>query len=203
MNVSWCTSCAITVTSQNGYMVCSYFQSQQYYYFFFSPCLETNWYSWRITGKAGVLSWIQRLKIAIDSATGLWFLHTYPEGCIIHRDIKVNFFLEAGIIYFTFYSQSLFNCFFSYVHPIAHEHSYQCWLSSKTLGFWVIESYGHWSVLCEFRSERNLWLCWSRVQKKPPCKHFRRCLQLRSCSITTTFRAEGHKFGRQQTNASR
>ena len=82
--------------------------------FFFSPCLETNWYSWRITGKAGVLSWIQRLKIAIDSATGLWFLHTYPEGCIIHRDIKVNFFLEAGIIYFTFYSQSLFNCFFIY-----------------------------------------------------------------------------------------
>ncbi|KAM3363952.1 putative serine/threonine-protein kinase isoform X1 [Capsicum galapagoense] len=35
-----------------------------------------------------VLSWIQRLEIAIDSAKGLLFLHTYHEGSIIHRDIK-------------------------------------------------------------------------------------------------------------------
>lgn len=34
------------------------------------------------------LSWIQRLHIAVDCARGLWFLHTYPEGCIVHRDIK-------------------------------------------------------------------------------------------------------------------
>ncbi|XP_061353741.1 probable receptor-like protein kinase At5g18500 [Gastrolobium bilobum] len=39
-------------------------------------------------GKNKVLSWIQRLEIAIDSARGLWFLHTYPGGCIVHRDIK-------------------------------------------------------------------------------------------------------------------
>ncbi|KAF7829368.1 putative LRR receptor-like serine/threonine-protein kinase [Senna tora] len=39
-------------------------------------------------GKDKVLSWIQRLKIAVDSAKGLVFLHTYPAGCIIHRDIK-------------------------------------------------------------------------------------------------------------------
>lgn len=36
-----------------------------------------------------VLSWIQRLEIAVDSARGLEFLHTYPGGCIVHRDIKV------------------------------------------------------------------------------------------------------------------
>ncbi|KAK4845642.1 hypothetical protein QYF36_007419 [Acer negundo] len=39
-------------------------------------------------GKDKVLSWIQRLQIAIDSARGLLFLHTYSEGCIVHRDIK-------------------------------------------------------------------------------------------------------------------
>ncbi|XP_031256886.1 probable LRR receptor-like serine/threonine-protein kinase MEE39 [Pistacia vera] len=39
-------------------------------------------------GKDKILSWIQRLEIAIDSARGLWFLHTYSEGCIVHRDIK-------------------------------------------------------------------------------------------------------------------
>lgn len=36
-----------------------------------------------------VLSWIQRLEIAVDSARGLEFLHTYPGGRIVHRDIKV------------------------------------------------------------------------------------------------------------------
>ncbi|KAJ7970872.1 Receptor-like protein kinase [Quillaja saponaria] len=47
-------------------------------------------------GKDNVLSWIQRLEIAIDSARGLWFLHTYPEGCIVHRDIKpTNILLGA------------------------------------------------------------------------------------------------------------
>ncbi|CAN4079264.1 unnamed protein product [Withania somnifera] len=35
-----------------------------------------------------VLSWTQRLEIAIDSANGLLFLHTYHEVRIIHRDIK-------------------------------------------------------------------------------------------------------------------
>lgn len=35
-----------------------------------------------------VLTWIQRLQISIDCARGLWFLHTYPGGCIVHRDIK-------------------------------------------------------------------------------------------------------------------
>ncbi|KAG4914471.1 hypothetical protein JHK87_052028 [Glycine soja] len=39
-------------------------------------------------GKNKVLSWIQRLEIAIDCARGLWFLHTYQGGCIVHRDIK-------------------------------------------------------------------------------------------------------------------
>ena len=44
---------------------------------------------WCTTGKDEVLTRIQRLEVAIDSARGLWFLHTYPEGCIVHRDIKV------------------------------------------------------------------------------------------------------------------
>lgn len=43
-----------------------------------------------LAGKDKALSWIQRLEIAVGSARGLNFLHTYPEGCIVHRDIKVG-----------------------------------------------------------------------------------------------------------------
>ncbi|KAM5581605.1 nodulation receptor kinase-like [Rosa sericea] len=50
-------------------------------------CPNGNLSEW-LFGKDKCLSWIQRLKIAIDSAQGLLFLHTYPEGCIVHRDIK-------------------------------------------------------------------------------------------------------------------
>ncbi|RWR83317.1 nodulation receptor kinase [Cinnamomum micranthum f. kanehirae] len=50
-------------------------------------CSNGNLSEW-LFGKDRVLSWIQRLEIAIDSARGLWFLHTYPGGCIVHRDIK-------------------------------------------------------------------------------------------------------------------
>ncbi|KAL6202643.1 hypothetical protein ACLB2K_026349 [Fragaria x ananassa] len=50
-------------------------------------CPNGNLSEW-LFGKDKCLSWIQRLEIAIDSAQGLFFLHTYPEGCIVHRDIK-------------------------------------------------------------------------------------------------------------------
>ncbi|KAI6700661.1 hypothetical protein NL676_014985 [Syzygium grande] len=50
-------------------------------------CPNGNLSEW-LFGKDRVLSWIQRLEIAIDCARGLIFLHTYPEGCIVHRDIK-------------------------------------------------------------------------------------------------------------------
>ncbi|KAK3018285.1 hypothetical protein RJ639_003553 [Escallonia herrerae] len=47
--------------------------------------LSSNYY---IAGKDKFLNWIQRLHIATDTARGLWYLHTYPQGCIVHRDIK-------------------------------------------------------------------------------------------------------------------
>ncbi|KHN10597.1 Putative LRR receptor-like serine/threonine-protein kinase, partial [Glycine soja] len=50
-------------------------------------CHNGNLSEW-LFGNGKVLSWIQRLEIAIDSARGLEFLHTYPNGCIVHRDIK-------------------------------------------------------------------------------------------------------------------
>ncbi|XP_076928613.1 putative serine/threonine-protein kinase PBL28 [Bidens hawaiensis] len=50
-------------------------------------CVNGNLSEW-LFGKNKKLSWIQRVEIAIDSARGLWFLHTYSEGCIVHRDIK-------------------------------------------------------------------------------------------------------------------
>uniref|UniRef100_A0A7N0U0W6 Protein kinase domain-containing protein n=1 Tax=Kalanchoe fedtschenkoi TaxID=63787 RepID=A0A7N0U0W6_KALFE len=50
-------------------------------------CQRGNLSEW-LYGKDKVLSWNRRLEIAVDCARGLWFLHTYPEGCIVHRDIK-------------------------------------------------------------------------------------------------------------------
>ncbi|CAN1320466.1 Probable receptor-like protein kinase At2g42960 [Linum perenne] len=50
-------------------------------------CNNGNLSQW-IFGKQKCLSWIKRLEIAMDSARGLWFLHTYSQGCIVHRDVK-------------------------------------------------------------------------------------------------------------------
>ncbi|XP_068665803.1 probable receptor-like protein kinase At5g18500 [Aristolochia californica] len=37
-----------------------------------------------------VLSWEERVKILRDCALALRFLHTHPDGCIVHRDIKLT-----------------------------------------------------------------------------------------------------------------
>ncbi|KAK9063444.1 hypothetical protein SSX86_017314 [Deinandra increscens subsp. villosa] len=50
-------------------------------------CHWGNLSEW-LFSKDKAITWIQRLQIAIDCARGLWFLHTYPGGCIVHRDIK-------------------------------------------------------------------------------------------------------------------
>ncbi|KAF9604080.1 hypothetical protein IFM89_002755 [Coptis chinensis] len=64
-----------------------YCEEEDECYLVYELCPNGNLSEW-LFGKEQVLSWIQRLEIAIDSARGLWFLHTYPEGCIVHRDIK-------------------------------------------------------------------------------------------------------------------
>ncbi|XP_020106367.1 putative serine/threonine-protein kinase [Ananas comosus] len=37
-----------------------------------------------------VLSWATRVNILRDCAVALRFLHTHPDGCIVHRDIKLT-----------------------------------------------------------------------------------------------------------------
>ncbi|KAF2286630.1 hypothetical protein GH714_023023 [Hevea brasiliensis] len=65
------------------------------YFLVYELCKNGNLSEW-LYGKDRVLSWIQRLVIAIDSARGLWFLHSYPEGCIVHRDVKpTNILINA------------------------------------------------------------------------------------------------------------
>nr|GEX99421.1 probable leucine-rich repeat receptor-like protein kinase At5g49770 [Tanacetum cinerariifolium] len=44
-----------------------------------------------LTGKAGMkLDWMKRLKVALDSANGLTYLHELANPPIIHRDVKSN-----------------------------------------------------------------------------------------------------------------
>jgi serine/threonine protein kinase len=40
-----------------------------------------------------VLPWETIVKILRDCASVLRFLHTHPDGCIVHRDIKVRIML--------------------------------------------------------------------------------------------------------------
>ncbi|CAL5370562.1 unnamed protein product [Camellia sinensis] len=62
-------------------------ENEDEFFLVYELCPNGNLAEW-LFGKDKVLTWIQRLEIAIDSARGLWFLHTYPKGCIVHRDIK-------------------------------------------------------------------------------------------------------------------
>lgn len=43
-----------------------------------------------LAGNDSVLSWATRVNILRDCAVALRFLHTHPDGCIVHRDIKVR-----------------------------------------------------------------------------------------------------------------
>nr|XP_043619887.1 leucine-rich repeat receptor protein kinase HPCA1-like [Erigeron canadensis] len=46
------------------------------------------------TGKAGIrLNWMGRLRLALDSAKGLTYLHELANPAIIHRVIKLNHIL--------------------------------------------------------------------------------------------------------------
>lgn len=74
----------------DGHTSHTFFGTWQWFPFIHNPFYLSHKYNYSMIGKDKVLSWIQRLKIAVDCARGLMFLHTYPNGCIIHRDIKVK-----------------------------------------------------------------------------------------------------------------
>ncbi|KAK9090459.1 hypothetical protein Sjap_023636 [Stephania japonica] len=62
-------------------------EEQKECFLVYELCHNGNLSEW-LYDKDKILSWNQRLEIAISSARGLLFLHSYPEGCIVHRDIK-------------------------------------------------------------------------------------------------------------------
>ncbi|KAL9681967.1 hypothetical protein QQ045_013759 [Rhodiola kirilowii] len=60
-------------------------------------CVNGNLSEW-LFNEGKTLSWTQRLSTAIDIASALNFLHTYPKGSIIHRDIKpTNILLSENL----------------------------------------------------------------------------------------------------------
>lgn len=52
-------------------------------------------------GSERVLPWDRRVRILKDYALGLKFLHMHPDGCIVHRDIKVYVicFAKENLLY--------------------------------------------------------------------------------------------------------
>ncbi|KAG5017237.1 hypothetical protein JHK85_023373 [Glycine max] len=76
------------VLSNNQSVAVKHVTNEAECFLVYDLCHNGNLSEW-LFGNGKVLSWIQRLEIAIDSARGLEFLHTYPNGCIVHRDIKV------------------------------------------------------------------------------------------------------------------
>ncbi|GFS35489.1 hypothetical protein Acr_00g0040100 [Actinidia rufa] len=74
-----------------------YCENEDEFFLVYELCPNGNLSEW-LFGRDKVLTWIQRLEIAISSARGLWFLHTYPEGCIVHRDIKAKFVNKGSSI---------------------------------------------------------------------------------------------------------
>ncbi|CAI9752654.1 unnamed protein product [Fraxinus pennsylvanica] len=66
-----------------------YCESEGECFLIYELCPNGNLSEW-LYGKDNVLSWIQRLQIAIGSARGLWVVHAYPGGCIVHRDVKTS-----------------------------------------------------------------------------------------------------------------
>ncbi|XP_057852419.2 probable serine/threonine-protein kinase PBL28 isoform X2 [Cryptomeria japonica] len=64
-----------------------YCEDRHEYYLIYELCSQGNLAEW-LFGHNKTLSWNQRLNIAVGSARGLLFLHSHPQGCIVHRDIK-------------------------------------------------------------------------------------------------------------------
>lgn len=79
-----------------------------------------------ILGSDSVLSWDQRVKILRDCALVLRFLHFHPDGCIVHRDIKVtnNFQpIQARLLWYMLWLVfsiiiRVSHCFSNYYHQI-------------------------------------------------------------------------------------
>ncbi|KAI5055386.1 hypothetical protein GOP47_0028907 [Adiantum capillus-veneris] len=79
-------------------------QSNDAYYLVYEYCSNGDLGKWLFVSNehAQILSWEQRVRIAVNTARGLWFLHNYPGGSIVHRDIKptnilLNEHLEAKL----------------------------------------------------------------------------------------------------------
>ncbi|OMP10140.1 hypothetical protein COLO4_04780 [Corchorus olitorius] len=75
-----------------------YCLSEEECFLIYELCPNGNLAEWLFGKDNKVLSWIQRLEIAIGGAQGLHFLHTYSEGCIVHRDIKARVLNKGGSI---------------------------------------------------------------------------------------------------------
>ncbi|XP_006830569.3 putative serine/threonine-protein kinase [Amborella trichopoda] len=64
-------------------------EEDQQQYLVYEYCPNGN-LSYQLRRNETFLSWERRLTILRDCALALRFLHNYPDGCIVHRDIKLT-----------------------------------------------------------------------------------------------------------------
>ncbi|CAK9182476.1 unnamed protein product [Ilex paraguariensis] len=76
------------VRHPNLVVLLGYYEGKEECFLVYELCENGNLSEWLFGKDKKTMSWIQRLEITIGCARGLGFLHTYPEGCIVHRDIK-------------------------------------------------------------------------------------------------------------------
>ncbi|KAL2240502.1 UNVERIFIED_CONTAM: putative receptor-like protein kinase [Sesamum indicum] len=77
----------VQVRHPNLVALVGYCENENECFLIYELCPNGSLSEW-LYGKDKVLSWIQRLEIAIGCAQGLRFLHMFPQGCIVHRDVK-------------------------------------------------------------------------------------------------------------------
>ncbi|KAL9157580.1 hypothetical protein ABFS82_08G013700 [Erythranthe guttata] len=78
----------VHVRHSNLVTLMGYCENESECFLIYELCPNGNLSEWLYGKDDKILSWIRRLEIAIGSAKGLRFLHTFPRGCIVHRDIK-------------------------------------------------------------------------------------------------------------------
>ena len=70
----------------------------------------------------------------------------------------------------------------------ANQYTSWGWYGTQAVRFWTLKGHGLRCVACKLWSQRNVWLCWSRIPPQPQGECCRGCVQLRHGAPATPVR---------------